>query len=54
MGATLIIVAQPGFDGGLSLGERGELVDVQALVAEPPEDSMKAFSTGFPGRVKSS
>ena len=34
--AVVIVIHPPGFDDGLRLGERRELVYVQALVAEPP------------------
>jgi len=56
--AALIIVEPPGFDDVLGLGHRGELVHVQTFVSQAAvkgfKDSMKAFSTGLPGRIKSS
>ena len=35
MRPALIVIDAPCFDLGLRIGERHELVDVQALVAEP-------------------
>ena len=36
MSAAVIVIRPPCFDEGLCLGERGELVHVQALITEPP------------------
>ena len=50
MWALLVVVAAPDFDDSLRLGERGELMDVQTLLAQPP---IKRFNEGilhgFPG-----
>jgi len=49
MGAPLIIVTPPGFDDSLCLGQRGELMHVQALVSEPPVKRLdKGIFHGFP------
>lgn len=42
--STLIIVHAPGFDEGLRLGQRGELMHVQALITESP---VKRFNEGI-------
>ncbi len=44
MGAVVIVIHPPGFDDGLRLGERSELVHVQALV---PQSSVKRFNEGI-------
>ncbi len=44
VGTTLIIVRPPGFDDGLGLGQRGELMYVQTLVAQL---SVKRFNEGM-------
>jgi hypothetical protein len=36
MWPLLVVVAAPDFDDSLRLGERGELVDVQTLIAQSP------------------
>ena len=55
MRAVVIVIHPPGFDDGLGLDERGELVHSKhSSRSRPLHDSMKAFSTGFPGRMKSS
>lgn len=49
MRAACIVVEPPGFDEDLRLGERGELMHVQALVAEPPVKRFdKRIFHGFP------
>ena len=51
----MIIVNSPRFDLRLGIGQGEELLHVQALVPRRPlNDSMYAFSTGLPGRMKSS
>lgn len=44
MRAALIIVESPAFDDGLGLGERGELMHVQALISR---SSVKRFNKGI-------
>jgi hypothetical protein len=54
MGPMMIEVVTPCADDGLRVGDRFEAVDAQALVAETAvEAPINAFSTGFPGRMKS-
>ena len=54
MRPALILVDAPGFDLGLRILDRRELVDVQALAQAAVERLDDAFSTGLPGRMRSS
>ena len=51
MGPTLIVVAPPGFDDGLCLGQGGELVHVQAFITnatvEPKNGNRRVRSPQF-------
>ena len=52
---ALIVIDAPLVDLGLRIRDRRELVDVQALIAEPAVERLdEGISTGLPGRMKSS
>ena len=53
VGSVGVVLDAPGFDDDGRLDERGELFDVQELVADaaPLKDSTKGFSHGEPGSM---